>query len=52
MKPTEPGANEWPRYIAKAIATLASAGVCSVLIWQTHGDSGMLWFAFILFVIW
>ena len=50
MKPTEP--NEWPLYIGKAIATLASAGVCGVLIWQTHGESGIFWFAFSLFLLW
>jgi hypothetical protein len=40
------------RYIGKGLATLASAGVCCVLIWKTKGESGIGWFVLSLCIIW
>jgi hypothetical protein len=40
------------RYIGKGLATLASAGVCGVLIWTTKGESGIGWFVLSLCIIW
>ncbi len=36
----------------KAIATIAAAIVCGFLIHETHGASGIGWFALALFIIW
>jgi hypothetical protein len=40
------------RYIGKGLATLASAGVCGVLIYITKGESGIGWFVLSLCIIW
>jgi len=40
------------RYIGKGLATLASAGVCGVLIWITKGENGIGWFVLSLCIIW
>jgi hypothetical protein len=40
------------RYIGKGLATLASAGVCGVLICMTKSESGIGWFVLSLCIIW
>jgi len=39
-------------YIAKAVATLAAAAVCSMMLWQTKGEHGVGWFIVALILIW
>lgn len=39
-------------HTSKAIATIASAAVCGVLIYVTKGESGIGWFIVSLLIIW
>jgi hypothetical protein len=52
MKRTTDDDGNGIRYIGKGLATLASAGVCGVLIWITKGESGIGWFVLSLCIIW
>ena len=38
--------------LEKGIATFASAGACSYLLYLTNGESGIGWFVLSLLIIW
>lgn len=40
------------KYMARAIATVAAAFVCGLLIHETHGEHGIGWFLIAVCIIW
>jgi hypothetical protein len=39
-------------HIGRGLATIAAAAMCSVMLWQTQGQSGIGWFIIALIIIW
>ena len=44
--------NKTVKYLGKAVATVASAGVCGYLMHISNGETGIGWFIFSLLIIW
>ena len=44
--------NKTGSYIGKGIATLASAGICGLMLYLTHGEHGIGWFIISLMFFW
>ena len=40
------------RDIGKGVASISSAGLCCFAIYCTHGETGLGWFCFSMFLIW